>query len=203
RHSTGIGEDHGEGLLGGGIPGDQESGRATGVREGRDAGDPGRGRQVPRARQPGASVRARDQPAHRSDRVPQSSGCDRLPRQRGLQGSAEAACGRRSEARHAHHRGRGLTPELLEAYRKTRYVVFGEPPLVLRIGERNADLDELLEAEGVVTAAFITAANPGGKKRGNWENEVANAALVKSQAEAGFRCFEGEGRAPDGSWTEK
>jgi len=74
---------------------------------------------------------------------------------------------------------------------------------VLRIGERNADLDELLEAEGVVTAAFITAANPGGKKRGNWENEVANAALVKSQAEAGFRCFEGEGRAPDGSWTEK
>jgi len=74
---------------------------------------------------------------------------------------------------------------------------------VLRIGERNADLDELLEAEGAATAAFITAANPGGRKRGHWENEVANAALVKSQNKAGFRCFEGEGRAPDGSWTEK
>jgi len=96
-----------------------------------------------------------------------------------------------------------LRPELLEAYRRTHYAVFGEPELVLRIGERNADLDELLEAEGVTTAAFITAANPGGRKRGNWENEVANAALVKSQNEAGLRCFEGEGRAPDGSWTEK
>jgi len=96
-----------------------------------------------------------------------------------------------------------LRPELLEAYRRTHYAVFGEPELVLRIGERNADLDELLEAEGVTTAAFITAANPRGRKRGNWENEVANAALVKSQNEAGLRCFEGEGRAPDGSWTEK
>jgi hypothetical protein len=96
-----------------------------------------------------------------------------------------------------------LPPELLEAYRRTHYVVFGEPELVLRIGERSADLDELLEAEGAATAAFITAANPGGKKRGHWENEVANAALVRSQAGAGFRCFEGEGRAPDGSWTER
>ena len=74
---------------------------------------------------------------------------------------------------------------------------------MLRIGERNADLDELLAAESASTAAFVTAANPGGKKRSHWKNEVANAALVKSQNEAGFRCFEGEGRAPDGSWTEK
>jgi hypothetical protein len=96
-----------------------------------------------------------------------------------------------------------LPPELLDAYRSTHYVVFGEPGLVLRIGERNADLDELLEAEGAASAAFITAANPRGKKRGRWENEIANAALVKSQTEAGFRCFEGEGRAPDRSWTEK
>ena len=96
-----------------------------------------------------------------------------------------------------------LPPELLDAYRRTHYVVFGEPQLVLRIGECNADLDELLEAEGAASAAFITAANPRGVKRGAWENEIANAALVKSQTEAGFRCFEGEGRAPDRSWTEK
>jgi hypothetical protein len=96
-----------------------------------------------------------------------------------------------------------LLSELLDAYRRTLYVVFGEPELVLRIGERNADLDELLEAEGAATAAFITAANPRGRKRGNWENEIANAALVKSQSEAGFACYEGEGRAPDASWIEK
>lgn len=96
-----------------------------------------------------------------------------------------------------------LPPELLDAYRRTHYVVFGEPELVLKIGERNPDLDELLEAEGASTAAFITAANPRGRRRGAWENEIANAALVKSQSGVGHRCFEGEGRAPDRSWTEK
>jgi uncharacterized protein DUF3293 len=93
-------------------------------------------------------------------------------------------------------------PELIAAYRKTDYVVFGEPGLVLRIGEANPDLDELLAAEGAATAAFITAANPHGVARNAWENEIANAALVKSQTEAGFACYQGEGRAPDGSWTE-
>jgi hypothetical protein len=81
--------------------------------------------------------------------------------------------------------------------------VFGEPELVLRIGEPNPDLDELLDAEGATTAAFITAANPRGRRRGAWENEIANAALVKSQNAAGFRCFEGEGRAPDRKWAER
>jgi Protein of unknown function (DUF3293) len=96
-----------------------------------------------------------------------------------------------------------LAPELLAAYEKTDYAVFGEPGLVLRIGERNPDLDELLEAEGASSAAFITAANPGGRRRSAWENEIANAALVESQTQAGFACFEGEGRNSDGSWTEK
>jgi hypothetical protein len=96
-----------------------------------------------------------------------------------------------------------LPPDLLAAYENTEYVVFGSPELVLRIGERNSDLDELLKAEGASTAAFITAANPRGQARSAWENEVANAALVESQTGAGFACYEGEGRNPDGSWTER
>jgi Protein of unknown function (DUF3293) len=94
-----------------------------------------------------------------------------------------------------------LDAELLAAYGKARYVVFGKPQLILRIGERNADLDELLEAEGAATAAFITAANPKGLERGDWDNEVASAALVESQNKAGYACFEGEGRDPDRKWT--
>ena len=96
-----------------------------------------------------------------------------------------------------------LPPDLLEAYAKTDYAVFGKPELVLRIGERNPDLDELLEAEGADRAAFITAANPGGRARSAWPNEIANAALVESLSKAGFRCFEGEGRARDRRWSEK
>ena len=92
------------------------------------------------------------------------------------------------------------TPEQIDAYEKALYVVFGRPELVIRIGEPNADLDELLEAEGAAAAAFITAANPHGKATGAWKNEVANAALVQSLAKAGYRCFEGEGRDPQKRW---
>jgi hypothetical protein len=92
------------------------------------------------------------------------------------------------------------TPELIAAYEKALYVVFGKPELVIRIGERNADLDELLEAEGASTAAFVTAANPGGVATSSWKNEIANAALVESLTKAGYRCFEGEGRDPEKRW---
>jgi len=96
---------------------------------------------------------------------------------------------------------RPATPELIAAYKKAQYVVLGEPELVIRIGEPNPDLDELLEAEGAATAAYITAANPHGEARSAWENEIANAALVESQTEAGYSCYEGEGRDPQGRWT--
>ena len=90
------------------------------------------------------------------------------------------------------------TPELIAAYEKALYVVFGKPELVIRIGQPNPDLDELLEAEGAATAAYITAANPRGEPATPWKNEIANAALVQSLA--GYRCFEGEGRDPQGRW---
>jgi hypothetical protein len=92
------------------------------------------------------------------------------------------------------------TPELIAAYEKALYVVFGRPELVIRIGEPNPDLDELLEAEGAANAAFITAANPRGVATSAWKNEIANAALVETQTKAGYRCFEGEGRDPQRRW---
>jgi len=93
------------------------------------------------------------------------------------------------------------TPELIAAYEKALYVVFGKPELVLRIGRHNPDLDELLEAEGAATAAYITAANPRGEARTAWQNEIANAALVELQTKAGHPCYEGEGRDPEKRWT--
>ena len=93
-----------------------------------------------------------------------------------------------------------LAPELIAAYQAAHYVVFGEPELVLKVGEPSPDLDELLEAEGATIAAYITAANPGGVPASAWKNEVANAALVESLAKAGYRCFEGEGRDPQKRW---
>src|SRR5512138_2788454 len=95
-----------------------------------------------------------------------------------------------------------LSPPLLEAYRNADYIVFSDPRVVLRVGERNPELDALMAAEGKTSAAFITAANPRGDKRSDIENGVANAALQSYVAAAGYAHYWGEGRDPFGSWAE-
>ena len=95
-----------------------------------------------------------------------------------------------------------LTTEQLEAYQKADYVVFADRLVVLRVGQPNAELDELLAAEGATTAAFVSAANPRGEKRSDTENGVANAALQSFVSAAGYPHFWGEGRDPFGSWSE-
>jgi len=93
-----------------------------------------------------------------------------------------------------------LRPDLRAAYEKALYVVLGAPDLVIRIGERNPDLDDLLDADGVETAAFLTAANPNGILQGKEENELARAALHQVLADEGYICYVGEGRDPEGEW---
>ncbi|HWI35891.1 MAG TPA: DUF3293 domain-containing protein [Burkholderiales bacterium] len=95
-----------------------------------------------------------------------------------------------------------LTAELLDAYRNAEYVVFADPHIVIRVGEKNAQVDSLMRAEGATTAAFVTAANPRGESRSDMENGVANAALQNFVAAAGYPHFWGEGRDPRGSWAE-
>lgn len=93
-----------------------------------------------------------------------------------------------------------LGPDLIDAYRRALYVVFGEPELVLRIGEPNSELDALLEADGASTAAYVTGANPHGALAGRMENELAATALFRAQSDAGYACYAGEGRDARGEW---
>jgi|SRR6185295_8686833 hypothetical protein len=95
-----------------------------------------------------------------------------------------------------------VTPELLDTYRNAEYVVFADPPVVIRVGEANPQVDELIRAEGARTAAFVTAANPRGEPRSDMENGVANAALQNFVSAAGYPHFWGEGRDPRGNWAE-
>jgi hypothetical protein len=93
-----------------------------------------------------------------------------------------------------------IDPGLLAAYLAAEYVVYGDPPIVLRIGERSRALDVLLEDAGTETAAFVTAANPGGRPADPADNALATEALVHAQREAGYACVPGEGRDPRGEW---
>jgi putative PIN family toxin of toxin-antitoxin system len=89
-----------------------------------------------------------------------------------------------------------LTPQLIEAYEKALYAVQGGP--VLRIGERSAGLETLLDLQGDASAAFITAANPRGEQRSHAANEAAMSALCASLA---WPYLPGEGRDPEGRWS--
>jgi len=95
-----------------------------------------------------------------------------------------------------------ISSEQLEAYKKADYVVFADRQVVLRVGEPNPELDDLIVTEGASTAAFVTATNPRGEKRSDTENGVANAALQSFVSAAGYPHFWGEGRDPFGSWAE-
>jgi hypothetical protein len=95
-----------------------------------------------------------------------------------------------------------LDPDLIAAYEQAHYVVFGDPDLVLRIGERHPGLDALLEEDGASTAAFITPANPRGELWTAEENEAALHTFLESLRETSYTCHEGEGRNPAGDWVE-
>lgn len=89
---------------------------------------------------------------------------------------------------------------LVAAYKAAHYVVFGEPDIVLKVGERNAHLDALLDAKRAGRAAFISAANPHGEPRNLVRNVIAFHALKILVRKSRYLCFEGEGRDPKGVW---
>lgn len=93
-----------------------------------------------------------------------------------------------------------IDPGLLAAYLGAEYVVFGEPDIVLRVGERSAALEALLEETGADTAAFVTAANPGGILADAGGNALSTEALYRAQEQAGYTCLAGEGRDPQDEW---
>jgi glycine/D-amino acid oxidase-like deaminating enzyme len=95
-----------------------------------------------------------------------------------------------------------LSPELIRAYEDADYVVFAQPPLILKVGVPSLRLDQLIEQEGATTAAFVTAANPHSEQRPAAQNAAELAKLDQIVAAAGYPWRPGEGREPDGAWIE-
>lgn len=94
-----------------------------------------------------------------------------------------------------------LPPELLESYRNAEYVVFGDPELVLRVGERNAGVDALLEENDARTGAYVTPANPRGELWSREENLAVLESFHHSLRDTKYTCYAGEGRDPNGEWV--
>jgi len=88
------------------------------------------------------------------------------------------------------------------AYRATRFEVRdGDVAFTIRIGERCAPLDALLDRHGATSWAYVTAYNPGGQARGDEENVAANAAFERELAASQRPYFRGAGVGADGRWA--
>lgn len=95
-----------------------------------------------------------------------------------------------------------IDPDLLRAYKTTRFVVWApEGEIVLRVGERNLQLEALMAKFGAVSSAFITAWNPGSAKLSIEENQIRQAALTEEVGKAGYVSFCGEGLGQDKAWA--
>lgn len=95
-----------------------------------------------------------------------------------------------------------IDPALLRAYKKTRFVVRApEEEIVLRIGERNLQLDALMAKFGAVSSPFVTAWNPSSVNLSIEENQTRQARLTEEVRKAGYVSFCGEGVGEDQAWA--
>ncbi len=90
-----------------------------------------------------------------------------------------------------------MNTDLQAAYENTSYNVF-DPPVSIRIGHRNTELDALLERRSHEEWAFITAYNPFSEILSDLENEERHHQLRKQIEQHSF--FEGEGVGTNQSW---
>ena len=90
---------------------------------------------------------------------------------------------------------------LRDAYLDTIYRVNAEPqPIDIRIGERNAALDELMRANSAVEWAFVTASNPHSRVLSEHDNTQRNTELKRSLEQAGWPTLDGVGLPCKADW---
>lgn len=88
-----------------------------------------------------------------------------------------------------------------DVYRATAYhVADGAQRFSIRVGERCAPLDALLDAHGAEEWAYVTAYNPGGRQARADENAAAQQRLEAELRATAHPVLRGEGAGDDGRW---
>lgn len=95
-----------------------------------------------------------------------------------------------------------MDPDLIKTYEETEYRVEDDPPLVLKIGERNDALRILFVSFSVESAVFITAWNPDGCHLTLDQNVERQADLLSEIERQHFNYFVGVGEHPVTGWRE-
>lgn len=97
-----------------------------------------------------------------------------------------------------------MSQELLKAYHQALYVVFIESgEMVLKVGERNPALIDLLQRKQTENWAYLTAANPRSQLLSDEENQSRNQHLESILEKQKYLYFKGEGRSAQGNWPSE
>ena len=101
----------------------------------------------------------------------------------------------------------GIDCALVDAYRKTHYVVHGESDgtgtKTLMIGVRSDPLAALHKRFGVDCSAFITACNPLSRALSDGENATRQEALLSTLKSRSLRWIGGIGQDPVNDWPSE
>ena len=97
--------------------------------------------------------------------------------------------------------GQDKTQEKL--FVETDYIVDDDPPLRLKVGERNDGVRVLFASFGVESAAFMTAWNPGGLEATLDQNYDRQADLLDDIEALRLNYFVGRGEHPENGWVEE
>ena len=88
----------------------------------------------------------------------------------------------------------------IRAYLETDYVVRGEPPVILRVGESSPGLAAIHRAHRVDCSVFITACNPFSQSREEQENDRRHELLIQELKLRSLAFLQGLGSHPDNGW---
>jgi hypothetical protein len=93
-----------------------------------------------------------------------------------------------------------LSPELLQAFADTHYIVHHEAPFVMHIGQPCPELKALMAEHNALSAAFITAWNPFSQNLPAKENQARQDELEANLKKRGLICIDGIGKHPSNKW---
>ena len=94
-----------------------------------------------------------------------------------------------------------IDPDLLSAFLSTQFIICApRGEIVLRVGERNPKLDDLLTTFGAMSCAFVTAWNPGSVRLTDSENAAQQSALITEVRARGHSLLYGRGAGERGPW---
>ena len=93
-----------------------------------------------------------------------------------------------------------MDPSLRALYLDTDYFVSDDPPLLLRVGEKNGDAQILLASFSVTSAAFLTAWNPGSEQLPDDVNDDRQSQMLSDIEKLRLNYLVGYGDRKD--WRE-